>query len=745
MRVFSCFLLSGILALALFLTGCGGGGSSSDHNLQPGTVLTVTASTELQGLAATRGSSTMQVGATIEVIDFKTGTTIATGTIGSNGSGQVSVSAGLTVAVLVKGKLGTKEYRLSTLIPVVPSTATTVVIDPVTSIASEVLAQKHFGSTFDQTTFENAKGAALNYFLANPDADVALGNGLINNNSQFAGNNAINEETLAPVEDTVPDEIDDSLVKAKNAIQQIKEAPIPFTAVLQQERPSLERMYQSMTSGGVDTAPFGAINDKYRILSDRLNALLFPAIGGDWHYVGMRDANLFQLTMGEGYRVVRHVDNNYGFPEEWLQISVDSSLRVADQVTVVYTPDALGMLRGGAFYKIIVTENATSWNVVQTYSGDAKLRYAAIVPKVGTLGGNPEFTGHIKLEDQYLTEPIIFDGTAKATGTDKDHYTHMEYNGKLTSEELVANGEFAVDFPDTLPMGADPFQKTYDFPTNFSMRNAYINVTLPNMTASIAGEIAVNCTTVMDGDELACVPSRVTLSGAKFAASVGQRSVELTGNIDIGMAYIAEGDSYESYPTAISASNGVKVSNGTNDITVSGSFAGTSEMLMVGGEATVYPSYIKLTGAYNNTDSKQSFNGSITANWDNPGVATDLLTAEGSIELVGELKSQGYAVYAADLTFKNDGAGNVTCDIDKIAWLANQLTGSATGTLTKTGVTAAALTLDNQDGVHFSMALTAGAVTGTISVNNVQQATIIPENGLLKIVFTDNTHEYLPK
>ncbi|MCL6629010.1 MAG: hypothetical protein K6U00_05355, partial [Armatimonadetes bacterium] len=176
-------------------------------------------------------------GSTVIVYDFKTGAEITRGTLDATGKCKLTVTPGLTVAVVITGTLDGKNYRLSLLIPQVPSTDTEYVADPVTSLAAEAIAAKHFkkGITIDQGTLDEVTDAAYDFYSSNSDADYSVGGGIFAGASFGATNSLTN--AVQDVVNTVPDTVNQNLVAAKNAVQTIKEAGVPVQSLLNQEYP----------------------------------------------------------------------------------------------------------------------------------------------------------------------------------------------------------------------------------------------------------------------------------------------------------------------------------------------------------------------------------------------------------------------------------------------------------------------------------------------------------------------------
>jgi len=210
-------LLAVLCGLAMVLAGCSGSNSKS---LKGGVPLIIGADT-MPGAGFTKGAVTiaapLDAGATVQAINFRTGEVVATGTLLADGTVSITLPAGLTVAVVITGKRGGKDYRLSLLIPVVPSAddPEPFIATPQSTVATEALAESHFHEPIDPATYAAAYNAASSF----ASADVSLGGGIVKTGSSF-GNNSLDTTAAKPVTDVTSLPLNGKLSLAKNAVIQ---------------------------------------------------------------------------------------------------------------------------------------------------------------------------------------------------------------------------------------------------------------------------------------------------------------------------------------------------------------------------------------------------------------------------------------------------------------------------------------------------------------------------------------------
>jgi hypothetical protein len=182
--------------------------------------------------------------------------------------------------------------------------------------------------------------------------------------------------------------------------------------------------------------------------------------------------------------------------------------------------------------------------------------------------------------------------------------------------------------------------------------------------------------------------------------------------------------------------------SGTHEIIASGSLTANAQVKTGSDGKQSVPYYVKLTGGYSNSETDLAFSGTIEATWDNPSADATPDTAKGSVTIDGHITREGYRAYDADLAFNLDGAGNATCTVTKLGWGNAYLTGSASAVFDAEGdAQNEHLELTNQNDVKFTIG---SELVGNVSVGATEVAQTSRENGMLKITFTDSTHEYLP-
>jgi hypothetical protein len=179
-----------------------------------------------------------------------------------------------------------------------------------------------------------------------------------------------------------------------------------------------------------------------------------------------------------------------------------------------------------------------------------------------------------------------------------------------------------------------------------------------------------------------------------------------------------------------------------NTITLTGDMSATATTITKDGYAQQVPTHFEMSGTYGNSQSGLGFEGSITANWTNPGVVTEL-TAKGSVNLHGELTRTGYPPYYEDLTVTLDNSA-ITSDID-LRVGGNRLHGSASGTMVHDNPPYGTLTLTNQSGVQFNLAIdTSEVFSGSMKAGDpLTEVTksITKVGDRMRITFTDDTYE----
>lgn len=498
MRKILMVLFPLFISLALLLSGCSSGGGGDDIPLAPGITLTIGAETGTTSGGMTRAdvslSAPLDAGATVTVYDFRTGAVITTGTLDSNGFCDLpNVTTGLTVAIVVTGTRGGAPYRLSTIIANVPNRDETVVLTPATSIAAEAIAQQYFkkNQIIDSATFEAVLAAAQAYVNENPLADYSL-NGALIQGSAFGADGSLNETALASVLAAVPESIDNDVVLAKNAVQQIREAGFTLDQMARIPPPDLQSIFTE------------AVMDNYSALTGRLSFLMLPAIIGNMsYYTGSSwiDGILIpMLEFGKAYRVT----TNYG---GYLEIEDDPANNTPGKIIITDSTTAI------TYTLVAEMIGASTMRVTQTSSGDPLMDYQVTVSQVLS-ETEPAMQVSISLRDEVYTTPLTFVGTINAVGEDSDHFTQVIYHGTLTTPQVTANCVLQANFPATVPDGAEPGADVYDFPTSFSMRDAHVTFQGSDFTVSLSGEIIASSQVVTGDDGYAMVlPASLSLTG----------------------------------------------------------------------------------------------------------------------------------------------------------------------------------------------------------------------------------------
>ena len=737
------------LLVMVVLAGCGGGGGGN-NNLgpqspvsKPGIKMAIGAVMKVMSLFGSRTptrqttivEAKLDEGATIEVFNFVTGEKITTGTIGSDGYGSVTVTPGLTVVVVVTGKREGKDYRLSYIIPSVPTVDSEVIADPVSTLAAEAISQKYYskGVVIDEGTVDAVAAVAKGYLDANPDFDISIGGGLIAAGKAFGAADVLDANKLSAVISSVPAQIDDALAKGKNAVQQLKEAGLPWKDIVDQERPSLEGAYQNLCQAA-SISGVEEVGTKYEGLGTRLLTLMIPALEGDWMYQGVWGKPVIELTVGQGYRAQDMQAREGGWPFSQLELFDDPTAATPNQITVKL-PTAEGT------YTLVAKQTlGSNWEVTETFDGDAALEYKAVFPQNLEPGADPSITGAISLKDKNVTTPVVFQGTAKATGPDKQHYTAVEFSGTLTSAELSATGKFTANFPAMMPEGAAADQTIYEFPTSFTMTNASVTATVGGATATMRGDVSAKTGIATVDGRPEVGPTEATLTGGSITASNAGKSVTLTGDIAVKGDLKASGDHAGSFfPTSVSVTNcGLTVNDGTTEVKVTGAISGTGKAIVVNGELSPVPTHVKLDGTYSNSATKVSFTGTIEETWENAADNINETNAKGSVTVAGSIQRDTYKAYEVNMAITLDGAGKASCTVTKLGWGSFYLAGNGSCVFAQSGEgpVNASLDLSNQDGVSFHI----GEV-GAVTVNGQNVGVITEENGMMKITFSDGVVE----
>lgn len=249
------WLLS-LIGLALCLAGCGGGGGAPAPT--GGVKLTLGADTLAQAKAITPLAA-LDDGARVLATDFLTGATVATGTLTGGACTLAGVTPGRTVAVVITGTRGGKQYRLSLIVPNVPAADAEYRVDPVSSLAAEAIAGKLPATALDDATYQAVYDAAETVVSnAGPAADYSLTAGGI-----IAGTalGAVKTDAVNTLDAVVPATVDSGVAQAKNAVAQAKLAVGQYEPALASEAARVEDAY-------------GEVGGALTTLSDRLGKLI---------------------------------------------------------------------------------------------------------------------------------------------------------------------------------------------------------------------------------------------------------------------------------------------------------------------------------------------------------------------------------------------------------------------------------------------------------------------------------------
>lgn len=512
MRKELLFALAAI-CIATLVAGCGGGGNGG----APGTLLTIGADVftgATAGVESVRADTTLiaplDPGTLVVAYDFETGKEVARGTLDSTGWCTLRITPGLTVAVVATGTRNGKNYRFSTIIPQVPVNPGEYVLKAETTIAAEAIAQKFFktGTPIDEDTFNKVVEAARAFVQAHVDADYSLEGNVIGGTA-FGASNSLSDEVKSEVEDEIPGTIDEKLVMAKQAVQQIREAGVPIEAMVSQEPQEIENIFTNQ------------VTSKYSALFDRLSKLIVPAISGNMTYGASENISVFELTMGQAYKATAGLDG---------RLSLENTTGgEAGKIIIFYSEAPAGT------YKLTATKAGSTWTVKQTLDSDPAQAYVVTLPEIPETGpgANPSFTGTVSLKDSVFTSPLTFNGTISASGPDKDHYSQVVFQGSLDTPNLDAQGRFQANFLSSLPSGASPDDSIYDYLTSASMTNASITAAGGGTTLTIGGNISISQALVTSNGYPDMVGKHVEISGSYSNSHSG---LNFEGNISFDRA-----------------------------------------------------------------------------------------------------------------------------------------------------------------------------------------------------------------
>ena len=718
-------LAAALLVAALVVTGCGGGGGGGGSAITGGTGVLTIIGADAGGGALTRSrdgviTAPLDDGAKIEAFDFTDGTKLATGTI-KGGKGRINLPAGKTVAVVVTGTRNGKQYRLSLIIPCTSQAQTEYVADPATTIAAEAIAQTYYrqGTMIDDSTWNDVLEDAQAYVAANPEADMSIGGGLIVAGKAFGESGSIDEKTFADLIAKVKGlEINDKLVKAKNAVFQIKQAGVPFRGLLNDELADIGKVAES-TAKAIDDANLDQYGEKYREMAQRLDYLMVPALASGFGIpeevlgLGLRHVSIMDLEVGKAYRVTEEQEG----------------LLVLEQTTGGETGKVkITRVEGGTTYVLRGTPGTTSWTLLQTSSTDASLNYSVVIAE------SPTPQVNISLRDRYVTTPLTFNGTLAIVGP-ANAPTSVTFNGTLSSAELTATGTAAVKFP-AVPQGRQEVER---WPNEIDLALTSSRFSAGGVTSQASGTFVMKLTTdlfeVGQGLPLLPLPTEISLSNASLVVTAGGHVSSVSGSGVIKLSEYGGG----AMPTEFTISS-FSASLDGGKVTATGKLSVKGEVPNLSQDPDLpWVTDASLEGTFTNKDNGTSLTGTLTGKWDNPGSAPDKV--HGSVTATGTLKRAHYEDFAVDLAIQFNGDGTADLTVTKIGWTNAYLAGTGIFTLDENGnVTQATLSLTNQAGVKFDIDQD---YNGTVTVDGEEVATISKSGTGAKVTYSDDTYDYL--
>lgn len=719
-------LAAAVVVAALAITGCGGGGGGGGAITGGTGVLTIIGA-DAGGGVLTRSrdgviNAPLDDGAKIEAFDFTDGTKLATGTIKS-GKGRINLPAGKTVVVIVTGTRNGKQYRLSLIIPCTSQSQAEYIANPATTIAAEAIAQKFYkqGKMIDDTTWQNVLKEAQDYIDANPTADVSIGGGLIAAGKAFGEQGSINEDEFANVVAAVPDEINDKLVKAKNAVLQIKQAGVPFKGLLNDELADIALVAQS-TGKAIENANLHQYGEKYRQMAERMNYLMVPAIAGGFGIpeeilgIGVRGVSIMDLEVGKAYRVVGEEDG----------------LLLLEQTTGAETGKVkITRVEGTTTYVLRGTPTSTSWTLVQTSSADASLNYTV------ALAESPTPRVNVSLRDRYVTTPLTFSGTLAIEGP-TNAPTSVTFNGTLGSAELTASGTAAVKFP-AVPQGR---QEEMRWPNEIDLALNSSKFSAGGVTSQASGTFVMKLTTELfeigAGLPRLPLPTEISLSNASLVVNAGGHVSSVSGSGVIKLSEYESGENSGVMPTEFTINNFSASLDGK--VTASGKLS-VKGVVPDRSESPDLPwiTDATLEGTFTNKHNGTSLTGTLTGKWNNPGSAPN--EAEGTVTATGTLKRANYEDFTVSLQIQFNGDCTADLTVTKIGWTNAYMAGTGTLTLDENGdVTQATLSLTNQAGVKFDIDQD---YNGAVTIDGEEVATISKDGTAAKVTYSDDTYDYL--
>ncbi|MGC8863026.1 MAG: hypothetical protein ACP5R5_09675 [Armatimonadota bacterium] len=549
-------LLAFLLAAGVALTGCGGGGGGGGGGqaITPGVSIMVGADTAVgTAMSESRQGSTRAVtnlvaplddGAVVSVYNFQTGDLIKTGTLSGGWCELKDIPAGLSLAIVVTGKRAGKDYRLSTLVPVVVESGAQYVADPTTSVAAEAFALQHFAKNkvFSQDDLAPVLNAARQFAQTHSDADFSVGGGIFTGTA-FGKSGSLNA-SAPDINNVIASvgTIDDKLARAKNTVTLIEEAGTPLRALLDPELVDFRNVFTEQ------------VISRYQTLAENMGKLLLPAIsiGGMLMAGGPDDLTIGSLTLGRRYIVT-------GTNPDGRLIIQDAGAGTPNQISIQRD---LSLGGSSGVYTVVGKKTGSNWEITQTFTGDSQQQYTMVVPEVSFgqgPGANPTLAGTASLKDKNFTTPITLSVTLAASGADPDHYTSITFNGTLVTPQVSSSGAFRADFAASPPPGAAQWQKHYDFPTAFSMTDGRIVVKTGSKTITIEGDLTGTTQFVRLAEAVETIPANVAFMG-KYANT--HTGLNFEGSINLSASYEAGQNDARPKPGSTASLQGLLVKQG---------------------------------------------------------------------------------------------------------------------------------------------------------------------------------------
>ncbi len=628
----SILLLAFVIAIGL--AGCGGGGgggTGGGGGVAPGVTLIVGADASYSTggpsakLFATAGSKVLNAplddGALVSVYNFATGELIKTGTISNGWCTLENIPSGLSLAIVVTGKRGGKNYRLSTLVPVVLDTQAEYVANPLTSIAAEAFSAEHFAKNkvFSESDLAPVLEKAKEFVQDNLSADFSIGGGVFTD-AGFGKPNSLN--TSAPginevIQAVKP--VNDKLARGKNTITLLEEAGVPMREMLDPEALDFQNVFTE------------EVLSKYQALGETMGRLLGPAIVTELRLNG-NEVNITGLTVGRKY-VVTSVD-----PDSGHLILSDRGTGTAGYITIQRTVPDEGT------YTLVAKHEGSNWVLTQTCSGDSQQQYKfTVTDKIlqdEMPGANPTISGTLSARDKNFTTPVTMQVTAAATGSDPDSYTAVTFNGSFSTPEVSVTGSMSAQFATSKPSGAAEWQNRYEFVTAFNMTNGRITVKVGSKAITLQGNLSAKSQFVKLSDMVTTVPSEIQFTGGYSNTHTG---LTFTGTMTFNATWVEVND-------------GAKPSTGSATITGT---LGKPDHPKYALDLSLNKTTQKLTGAIDLTAAVISFKGSATGTID--GTTGDLKT----MSVVLNASTGAVITYSRDATGKE--SGQIKVDDTKVA------------------------------------------------------------------------------